>query len=213
MDDVIAGDPIRGEGLYYAASEKRSEFAFLLALDNELWAVRKRVSDPNLALIRIQFIRDEFAKFCEGGICELPIFSQNSELKFNSVSKAAINELLDTHFEFSEHAQETVFNRYISACLSIAGIDEPKFAQIGAIVFENAINGNFGANPKLLSEANQVFRKLKREKGELILPSIAFLKLCRSPRLFNDVIDTNKKKQCGIFAKLAVFGAILFSKI
>ncbi len=211
---IANNDALRAEGLHYATPKFRNAFAFLLALDNELWAARKKAKEVNLARIRVQFFIDDFENVINNLPAQTVIFQNQNWVDFAKDNTELIKNVLAAHFDdCGQEQRKNVFFAYFRSIFVITGIENDEFCQIAAEIFENAIKGDFKSNIEKIRAANTILKTISRKNCENLMPAIAFLKLCKSPVLFNEKLDENGKSILGLRAKFAIFGAILFLKI
>ncbi len=202
---------MRGEGFYYAAPQNRELFAFILALDNELWSARRKAKEPSLAQIRVQFIRDEIEALKNGKTPQLE-FLKSFDFSVSHFDCAF--ELIESHFkDCLEKKYDEIFCAYFKAQIQIIGIENFELAKLSGRVLANAANGNFAENNEISPNIKAIISAMNKQERELLLPIFSFLTLCNSPIRFNDIIIHENRKRLGFQAKMALFGVILFSRL
>ena len=195
----------------FAIGEAQNLLVQAIDFDNELWAIEKNAKEPMMARIRMQYYIDEVERIKTNGKPTIPIGDFFIKLK----SLEQIENLIWAHIEKIENpnknqANEKIWQNYFNLAqeISIQKIDFD-ISKICAQIINGANLGDFTLYGKNVKNLNSKLYGFSNEMRQKLLPAIGFVKLCRRQTLYENIIE----KRLGIFAKLALFGAILFGRI
>lgn len=210
-------DSRRFEASKYLNPKDCEKLGVLIALDNELWAIKSRAREELIIRIRLQYWLDEVEKIKQNQIITTPI----SQLIYKNFANQTeildgIINLINAHIEGLEFYPNRkndvkIWENYFISAFKIFDCNENEIAKYCANIVQAANLGDFNQYKNHNLKINQLIKNLKQK--EKIIPIIALVKLCKNPILFNDIIIDQQNHRLGIRAKFAIFGAVLFCKI
>jgi hypothetical protein len=210
-------DPRRVEMAAFANDNLREILSFIICFDNELWLANKRSKEPMIARIRLQYIFDEIQNLKEQKPTNIQILGKFSHLKFNDRFQflQKLEQLIISHIAICEGQESKIalpeiWRAYFNLVLLVSGAGENQIiANNCAHIIASANHNGFFYDASLLKEINSELKTYNPQIRNNILAAIGFVKLAKSPKTYNNLLDM----RLGIRAKFALLGVVLFNKI